>query len=463
METKNYSYYSYSSRNSFSNETKVQEEARRCSYELRLCSQTYQTYMLGGVVLMLTFTYNNENIPYCYNPRTMEYVKAFDRGHVLGFLNRLKVNHYRKNKGEYKYFWCMEYGSKTKRPHYHALFFLTADVDRKKFIDTCRKQWLYGYMFPSPGCQSYHAAELRSPSHGAQYAVKYVMKDLSFYQRSDLVRLLDWQNYCKVHNDEAEVQRISRYMPKIYQSNGIGENLVEQLYNDFEKVMKNGLYNHLTQKYKPCPRYVLNKYFYKNVLAFDGRTGKNNQKLYDRILKVDYCYYEYYKLVQLNNLRQRYADTLKFCDIEKFKEKTEFLRRLDYLKVKTFEDNDIDSISYQLAIWRTAAKNYSINMLEHINTLEDFFSLPVYKKYLSLQSDVYTRYVEQPQRTYTPLLTEYICKKYELAEYFNCLTWLSQLLDKKEEERTINRVKQYEDNRKIKELNSVKKYPEILC
>lgn len=70
------------------------EVTKRSSYILRLCALVSQFIGVNvinkGHVIMLTFTYNNENLPFAINPETNERVPVFNREHVKTFLNRLK-------------------------------------------------------------------------------------------------------------------------------------------------------------------------------------------------------------------------------------------------------------------------------------------------------------------------------------------------------------------------------------
>ena len=119
----------------------MSEWRTRISYEID------SLYKRGGKAIFLTFTYNDAHLPSltCNNVT----IPAFSHTDVKTFLNKVKVWSNRTyGKKSYKYFFTSEYGSTTKRPHYHALFFLEKRVDPSLFAEQCRKYWLYGFMFP---------------------------------------------------------------------------------------------------------------------------------------------------------------------------------------------------------------------------------------------------------------------------------------------------------------------------
>lgn len=73
---------------------------------------TCENVFSESIPLFLTLTYNNENLP----------KHGVFKEEVQLFLKRLRISldrlHYKHN---LRYFACAEYGSKSKRPHYHML------------------------------------------------------------------------------------------------------------------------------------------------------------------------------------------------------------------------------------------------------------------------------------------------------------------------------------------------------
>ena len=113
------------------------------SWVTRLGFDLSDLYANGGKAIFLTFTYNNECLPFShFGFVNDEPVPCFQHDDILRFLNELKVYVNRKyGKGQYKYFWCSEYGKFTKRPHYHALFMLKSGVEPVWFAEKCRELW----------------------------------------------------------------------------------------------------------------------------------------------------------------------------------------------------------------------------------------------------------------------------------------------------------------------------------
>ena len=79
--------------------------------------------------LFLTLTYDEENLPYFGN------APCFRKKDLQDFFKRLR------HKCKFRYYVVSEYGSKTKRPHYHALFF-----NFEGNINEIPKEWKKGHV-----------------------------------------------------------------------------------------------------------------------------------------------------------------------------------------------------------------------------------------------------------------------------------------------------------------------------
>lgn len=157
------------------------------SWVTRLGFDLKDLYSRGGVAVFLTFTYNNECLPWSnFGFNSYGKIPVFQRKDQLSFLNNLKVYVHRKyGKGMYKYFFCAEYGKYTKRPHYHGLFMLEPCVDPTWFAELCRKLWDYGFMFPRRKGDRYvdnngatSSVTLRNLQGACKYVSKYITKTL---------------------------------------------------------------------------------------------------------------------------------------------------------------------------------------------------------------------------------------------------------------------------------------------
>lgn len=315
MIVKKKGYFSFRSHNEIPDNTIINTKMRQDGYFQRLCSSVDATYKRGGCCLMLLLTYNNQSLPFFYNPLYRENVPVFDRKHVSKFLNRLKVYSRRKGYCSYKYFICMEYGEQTKRQHYHLMLFVDDVSYYRKYVDMVRSIWSenldYGFVFPDKNIGSYEKALMRSKDGASSYCSKYVTKDVAFLGEPRVVRLREYYKKLVEEKKDDEALAVLRLFPRVMQSQGIGADLLLQLHANFKECVDKGVLNPITKSYAPIPEYVKNKYFYNSVKAFDGRLSKRTEKpLYDRILKVDEDEYVYYHLSKIDRLALKYYNIL---------------------------------------------------------------------------------------------------------------------------------------------------------
>ena len=427
IKNKGYASVRYSSHINV-NET-LSEVAKRNSYILRLCSLVNSfigpNVVNKGNVIMLTFTYNNENLPFAINPDTKERVPVFSRVHVKTFLNRLKVRHSRFMKGFYKYFICFEYGKNTKRQHLHGLFCLSPECDLRKFVDTCRELWCYGYIFPSPHGNPYEAAKLRHAGKGASYAAKYVCKDLSYYELPSVQRYVD---YIDKQDDEVKSQ-LRDGLPRIYQSNGVGAELVSQLSENFDDVSKYGLINPLTNKRCPIPYYVYNKFFFKTIPSFDSRVGKNGKILYDRVMIKDDDMFVSYKLDSLyrsiENATPYFDTSISRCKL--FLPYADLLSDcVSNLKHLTGVD-DRFTLAYMFVIYKDYVRCSSDLMLPYVDTFSDLFTINFVEKFILNSCNTYQNYKQSLE--YNKLIPLVHCFSHSdtAKAIFNCLNRLCDI------------------------------------
>lgn len=443
----------------------LSEVSKRSSYILRLCSlvDTFigTNVVNRGNVIMLTFTYNNENLPFAINPETNERVPVFCRNHVKIFLNRLKVRHSRFMKGFYKYFICFEYGKNTKRQHMHGLFCLSSECDLKLFIDTCRELWEYGFMFPSPFGNPYEDAKLRYADKGASYAAKYVCKDVSYFEMPVVQRYIEYIE----KQDDATKSVLRDGLPRIYQSNGIGANLLDQLINNYEETINFGLINPLTGKRAPIPYYVYNKFFFKTIPAFDGRVGKNNKLLYDRVLDKDDDTFVSYKLACLNRSIENcipYFDTsISRC--------SSFLRYsnslsdcVEQLKKLTGVD-DRYTLSYMFCVYKDYIRCSSDRMLTYVETFYDLFSFDFVKNFIIQSTNTYQNYLNTLQYNKSRPLVDCWSHSDIVKHIFACLNRLCDIYTLFREDIQLLREKDFQKAESLREMLRDYKYPTNLC
>lgn len=100
---------------------------RRASWAFRLL----QELKVSKTAYFITITYSDENIP--YDPTTG--IITLRKRHLQKFIKRLRKEHSKLTDHKLRYYAVGEYGSKTNRPHYHAIMFnlypsLIPDLDR---------------------------------------------------------------------------------------------------------------------------------------------------------------------------------------------------------------------------------------------------------------------------------------------------------------------------------------------
>lgn len=272
-------------------------DARKVSWEDRLCLEVSDWYKNGGIGLMLTFTYSDTFIPRYSNG--VDTVECFSPSDIMQFKNRLKTRCNRAfGKGFYKYFICSEFGKTTQRPHYHAIFLIKDPSVYIQFVEMCRECWSLtfktdknghkklvhrlGYMFPKRKHGMYvddkgrnRDPRFRSQLAGAKYVCKYICKDLAYMDNDSVKPLL---------SDPLFIE----FLPKSYKSNNLGFGPIERIIarankDDIEHMLRDGIWSPLQQKYIPLWQSAISRLMYDNV--DNGRinaiTGKTK---YDRVL-----------------------------------------------------------------------------------------------------------------------------------------------------------------------------------
>lgn len=273
-------------------------DARKVAWEDRLCLEVSDWYKNGGIGVLLTFTYNDYFLPRFAvdDNNTIPCFSSFD---VKQFLNRLKVRCNREfGKGFYKYFVCSEFGKTTQRPHLHSAFLIKDGTKYVQFCEICRECWSLtfktdrnghkklvhrlGFMFPKLVRGRYvddlgrdRDPRFRSQLAGAKYVCKYICKDLAYIEDPRISPYVK-ESYFK------------GFLPKSYKSNNLGFAPVKRIVESgdsskIDRMLKDGIWSPLQQKYIPLWSSAVNRLMYDNVFRgrFNLLTGK---KLYDREL-----------------------------------------------------------------------------------------------------------------------------------------------------------------------------------
>lgn len=275
-------------------------DARKVSWEDRLCLEVSDWYKNGGIGVLLTFTYDDKFLPrFAVDDNTT--IPCFSSYDVKQFLNRVKVRCNREfGKGFYKYFVCSEFGKKTQRPHLHTAFLIKDGTKYVQFCELCRECWSLtfkidrnghkklvhrlGFMFPKRVRGRYVDdfgrdcdPRFRSQIAGAKYVCKYICKDLAYIEDPRISPYVK-ESYFK------------GFLPKSYKSNNLGFAPVKRIVESgdsskIERMLKDGIWSPLQQKYIPLWSSAVNRLMYDNV--FRGRVNiVTDKKLYDRELSA---------------------------------------------------------------------------------------------------------------------------------------------------------------------------------
>ncbi|MGN1183027.1 MAG: hypothetical protein ACI4SR_08495, partial [Faecalibacillus sp.] len=194
--------------------------------------------------MFVTLTYDDEHVPHSsYTDNITGEIKdilTLNPEHFTKFMKRLRINYKRKFDKELRFYACGEYGSKTLRPHYHAIIF-GLDLDDLKCVkksgtgndlfesEFLQKAWPYGYSLLS-----------ESNFNTCAYVARYVMKK----RKGESAQEYD------IYNIEPEFVRMSR-MPGI--ATQYYEDHKHEIYKNDEIILNDG------KIFKP-PSYFDKKY-----------------------------------------------------------------------------------------------------------------------------------------------------------------------------------------------------------
>lgn len=252
----------------------VCEECRKAEqsmWSFRLRCQIESLVNQGYRMVFGTLTYNDENLPkvpldliddswrYDRYNRPVE-VPCFDRIQVRRFIDNLRKWMYRYYKvSASSYFLASEFGSSTRRPHYHFIWLLPPSVEPQKFYDEVCRQWKFGFVFPryylggldSKG-HKHKPFLVDSPLDAGAYCAKYCCKDITYIGVLNDAHVLwkskEFRNYGNFH----------------IQSRSLGFSYLSDLSDDVKiDYLTNGVQFVGSDKKLPLPRYMKQKLLFK--------------------------------------------------------------------------------------------------------------------------------------------------------------------------------------------------------
>lgn len=226
-----------------------------------------------GYTYCQCFTYNEEMCPWLHG------IKCFRPDDYRAFMVNIRNLWKRENlpHSTLKVYWVSEYGGQTFRPHYHALFFITAPITPERFEELCREAWSvnpdHKYTKDSKrvslGWTELENPFSKNPNHtkpsdlvvnGIEvlgYVSEYVGKDIDFETVLEKQKNSHYDGLPITDKDYKFLKPFTR------QSNGIGECLTKMLTLDELMDGKAKLPDKLKgEKVVTLPLYVDRKVFY---------------------------------------------------------------------------------------------------------------------------------------------------------------------------------------------------------
>ena len=99
------------------------------------CRAMCESQCSNAIPYFVTLTYNDSCLP----------KNGVRKGSCQRFMKRLRINYERLTGcvSQIRYFICAEYGSKTKRPHYHALLWNLDILNADEIVDLIQRSWSF--------------------------------------------------------------------------------------------------------------------------------------------------------------------------------------------------------------------------------------------------------------------------------------------------------------------------------
>lgn len=275
------------------------EECKRSNRSDWFVRSYYEWQKCKTSTFFYTLTYNNEHLP------LFDGIACFKKKDLQDFLKRLRFRLDKYNV-KLKYIITCEYGELRNRSHYHALFFLSREINPYWFLRFVNDSWQYGFVKPGDN------VGIVSSDLGIQYVTKYITKDMVQLEKvlpilapRVFVRYYKLYNYCLARwnrvskctfvlnqdytfsrkifgncsDDELEFlqkfltkirRQVNKYTPFHLQSTKLGVNMIERVNDALENVPVLRSTGSVTL-YK-LPRYI------KRLLWYDVIEGQNSHK-----------------------------------------------------------------------------------------------------------------------------------------------------------------------------------------
>lgn len=251
-------------------------DSNRMQWQFRLRTELDYCRRIGWHIGFFTLTYNDRHLPrlpdFVFKSAIpAEPIACFSRRDVRIFMSniRKRLNERYKVKA-LRYLIASEYGSCTQRPHYHGIICFPPTVSGEQMHELIKAQWKKGFVFPRDfrgGLDSHgysHSPFLidGDVEGAANYASKYVCKDLDFYRSLGSYELVDRKS--------DEWSFLKDCLPFHCQSQGIGRSYLSSLdLSDMLRVLRYGESFLGKSKTVNIPLYIRNKILYNNKYEYE--------------------------------------------------------------------------------------------------------------------------------------------------------------------------------------------------
>ena len=246
------------------------QNQKKTAFEIRAYYEYKYALDCGGMVLFYTLTLNNQHLPYFdlpqkFSSKTFRF-HHFDRNHIKRLVERLRQQY-----PELVYLVVSEYGGKTRRPHYHVLFFLPYQVNVLSFLDLVRDSWThFGKSLGNVFVGSDYGV-LNSPS-ALKYCVKYVCKS---DETIDVISRFVSKFQSSIYYDKFKPgdtyfydSLLKKLTPFVYKSQSFGSHAFLYMENISDK-LGNITLPYINQAL-PLPMYFFRKLYYRLEKSPDG-------------------------------------------------------------------------------------------------------------------------------------------------------------------------------------------------
>ena len=253
------------------------EECRKSNknaWSFRLGCELETKKNLGWSIGFLTLTYSDENLPYipqdCLKEDDNRKIPCFSRKHLRNFIDNLRKRMFEVNENytysdKLVYFGASEYGSTTRRPHYHVMLCWNPalGLSEPAMFELVKANWKHGFIFPkdfeggTDGHGYYHKPFIVQASayNAARYCSKYVCKDLTYETTLDGV------------NKSMESFKDCKYFHMQSKSLGFSV-LANATIEQKKKLLLDGYAFQGEESFIPIPLYIKKKLIFDNYYIY---------------------------------------------------------------------------------------------------------------------------------------------------------------------------------------------------